>query len=74
MRPLFVFIFSLLSVLVAIFLLIGFSSWSMAEFDCAKGYFVCRENWFRNEGIWLIAMSAAWASGAIWLYRTREKN
>ena len=73
-RPLLLFIFSLASVVAAIFLFIALSSWLMAEFDCAAGYLACRQVWLRNEGVWVGAIIISWSAGAAWLYRTREKK
>jgi hypothetical protein len=73
-RPLWLFVFSLASVVVAIVLFIALFSWSMADFDCADGYLACRQLWFRNEGIWAGMIIISWSVGAAWLYRTREKK
>ena len=74
MRPLWVFIFALLSVVAAIFLFVAWSGWVMAEFDCADGYLQCRRAWFHDNGVWVAGIIMAWAGAAIWLYRTREKH
>ena len=73
-RPLWVFVFSLLSVVTALYVLLSLFDWGMAEFDCEAGYLACRQNWIRNEGPWTAAVVLAWTAAAIWLYRTREKK
>ena len=74
MRPLWLFIFAMASVVGLMVLALSFFSWSMADFDCASGYLNCRRMWWNEWGLMTIFLVSTWAAAAFWLYRTRDKN